>query len=427
MQGETSDKDAVVIGAGIVGILAAINLQDLNYRVRIVHDSDISERASYGNGGGFNLSSVVPLSVPGASWQGLKWLASAEAPLKVQPASLLASPRWYWRFYKSETLPRTIEVSRALKFLQAEWFDLLNPVLLSAGAQGLLSNQGSLAVYRNEASFVRSSLPTMLRLLNGIEMEVLVGKALRDFEPALSKDYRCGVHFKGNGFIRSNRGLLEMLEAHFVSRGGSIIRDRITDFVFRDNLLQGVRSAERVHPARKAVIAAGVRGDVLAARLGDSVLLIADRGYHVVLEKADVSPRCMISDVEQKIGVTPMNEGLRVVSTVELARLGRAPRWERVEIIKKRVCKLLPELRRNIDTLHSARWMGNRPSTPDSLPVIGLSSRSNDVVYAFGHGHGGMVQAPKTAQIVASLVHNPAGDLPIEEFSPRRFSRAYTA
>jgi D-amino-acid dehydrogenase len=69
------------------------------------------------------------------------------------------------------------------------------------------------------------------------------------------------------------------------------------------------------------------------------------------------------------------------------------------------------------------QWMGFRPSMPDSLPVIGPSTRSPQVLYGFGHGHVGMTAAPMTAKILAASISGQNLGVDISAFSPSRFMR----
>jgi len=66
-------------------------------------------------------------------------------------------------------------------------------------------------------------------------------------------------------------------------------------------------------------------------------------------------------------------------------------------------------------------WMGHRPSLPDSLPALGRSRASPDVIYAFGHGHVGMTAAPMTGRIVADLIAGRLAPIDIAPFAPDRF------
>ena len=142
----------------------------------------------------------------------------------------------------------------------------------------------------------------------------------------------------------------------------------------------------------------------LAASLGDRVPLETERGYHVMIRDPEVVPRLPISDAGGKYVATPMETGLRFAGTVELAGLDAAPNWRRARMLLEQGRKLFPGLRESYPEERLSLWMGHRPSLPDSLPCIGLATNSPDVIYAFGHGHVGMIGSPMTGKVVADLV-----------------------
>jgi len=82
---------------------------------------------------------------------------------------------------------------------------------------------------------------------------------------------------------------------------------------------------------------------------------------------------------------------------------------------------MLPALAASYREEKISVWMGHRPSLPDSLPVLGPSSATPDVIYAFGHGHVGMTSAPMTGKIVADLVTGRPPSIDIRPFSAGRF------
>src|SRR5207237_1264585 len=79
------------------------------------------------------------------------------------------------------------------------------------------------------------------------------------------------------------------------------------------------------------------------------------------------------------------------------------PDWRRAQILLEQGRKMLPGLAASHPQERISVWMGHRPSLPDSLPVLGPSSATQDVIYAFSHGHAGITSAPMTGQIVAVL------------------------
>ena len=140
-----------------------------------------------------------------------------------------------------------------------------------------------------------------------------------------------------------------------------------------------------------------------------------------MLSDPEVSPRVPTNDADGKFMVTPMELGLRAAGTVEFAGLRAPPNWERAHILMRHARRMLPGLRASYEAERLTKWMGHRPSLPDSLPVIGRSRRTPDVVYAFGHGHVGLAAAPMTGGIVTDLVGGKQPRVDIEPFSASRF------
>jgi D-amino-acid dehydrogenase len=140
-----------------------------------------------------------------------------------------------------------------------------------------------------------------------------------------------------------------------------------------------------------------------------------------MIRDPEVVPRIPTADAEGKFVATPMELGLRIAGTVELAGLKAPPNWERARILLKHVHRLFPALKESYPEERLTMWMGHRPSVPDSIPVIGRSRRSPDVIYAFGHGHIGMASGPMTGKVAAELVSGVTPSVDVTPFSPERF------
>src|SRR5207247_9896870 len=174
--------------------------------------------------------------------------------------------------------------------------------------------------------------------------------------------------------------------------------------------------------AEAAVVGAGARSKPLAAALGDRVPLETERGYHLMIHDPEVMPRIPTADADGKFVATPMALGLRLAGTVEFAGLAAPPDWRRARILLAQGRRMLPGLALDHAEERISMWMGHRPSLPDSLPVLGRSHASPDVIYAFGHGHVGMTAAPMTGKIVADLVAGRPASIDIAPFAPGRFA-----
>jgi D-amino-acid dehydrogenase len=182
-----------------------------------------------------------------------------------------------------------------------------------------------------------------------------------------------------------------------------------------------VQTSEGEVAADAAVIAAGAHSRPLAATVGDRVPLETERGYHLMLRDPPVMPRVPTTDADGKFVATPMAGGIRFAGTVELAGLQAAPDWRRARVLLTQGAKLYPGLGDAFAESRISVWMGHRPSLPDSLPVIGRSKHSPDVLHAFGHGHVGMTGGPYTGRIIADLVAGRPAPIDLTPFRPDRF------
>jgi D-amino-acid dehydrogenase len=137
---------------------------------------------------------------------------------------------------------------------------------------------------------------------------------------------------------------------------------------------------------------------------------------------AEIGPRTPLMPVDGKMSVTLTDRGLRCAGQVEIAGLAAAPNWKRAEILRDHLLRSFPNLPRDLPADRVKVWMGHRPSMPDGLPCIGPAGASADVLCAFGHGHVGMVAAPRTARAVAALLAGAPPGLKLEPFRPSRFA-----
>ena len=419
---EPGRKSVGVIGAGMVGVAAASFLQRAGHDVFLVEPGNPGEGTSFGNAGCLNKSSVVPMSMPGTLRNVPKWLTDPMGPLVIRWSYLPALAPWLIRFVRAGTPAKVQAQARALRGLLEHSVATLRPLARDAGAEDLVQVLGHLFVYRSQAQWRKEALAWTLRRDNGIGWEEFDADELRQLDPNLSRDYVKGVLVRDNGHTVNPHRLVNSLAQAFCRNGGRIERKQAVGFEFDGAKLKGIRTGNGTLHADAAVVAAGIWSRPLAAGLGDAIPLETERGYHVVIKDPEVAPRIPTADAEGKFVATPMQTGLRLAGTVELAGLDAPPNWERARVLLKHAHRMFPALKQSYPADRCSQWMGHRPSTPDSLPVIGRSRRSPDVVYAFGHGHVGMAAAPMTGKVVAELIGNQATAIDVMPFDPRRFA-----
>lgn len=416
-----TENRIAVIGGGIIGVCSALWLQREGARVIIIEQSEVGKGSSFGNAGCLNGSSVVPISMPGILKKVPGYLMDPSGPLVIRPSYAHKIAPWLWRFIKAGTQDGVTAQAVALRNMLRDPFASYQPLVEGTRVQQLMKRAGHLIVYRSEADYADDALAWRLRRDNGVVYEELRGSALREFEPSLAPDVALGVFLRQNSHLVDPFEFVKGLSELFLAGGGEIINARAKGFDVEEQRLKAVVTEGQSIRASKAVIACGAHSLSLTKGLGDVIPLDTERGYHIMISELEVTPRVPITDASGKYVITPMREGLRIAGTVEFAGLDSKPDYRRATMLIPQAREILPGLAQKYPKERLSLWMGCRPSIPDSLPVIGSSRKSADIVYAFGHGHVGMAGGSSTGMLVRDLVLGLPPSMPVEAFSPRRF------
>lgn len=421
MIGARDDHSSVIIiGAGIVGVSTALWLQRHGLRVTLVDPAPPGSGASFGNAGCFNASSTVPVAMPGTVRAVPRWLLDPKGPLALRWRYLPFIAPWLVRFLRAGTPEKVPVQARALRSILATGLADIQTLAADAGVPDLVTEEGHLVVYRDDAAFKADALAWRLRQDTGTVIQELDAHALRDFEPAVAPRYAKGIFIAENGHTANPGHLVARMAERMVRQGGTIVQARAIDFRIDGRHASAVRTDAGELAASHVVLAAGAHSRGLARLLGDAIPLDTERGYHVMIRDPEVQPRVSILDTIGRFVATPMEEGLRLAGTVELAGLKAPPDWSRANMLLPLGRALLPGLNATYPEERITRWMGFRPSMPDSLPVISPASAAGNAFHAFGHGHVGLASGASTGRIVADMV---AGAPPSIDLSPFRADR----
>ncbi|MFC3678009.1 NAD(P)/FAD-dependent oxidoreductase [Ferrovibrio xuzhouensis] len=417
-------RHVVIIGAGAVGAISALEALRRGFRVTILEPGEPGgeQAASYGNAGWLSSHSVIPPALPGM-WRRLPgYLADPLGPLSIRWSYLPQALPWLVHYLLSGwTAARVEHTARALRPLLIDAPALHRALAEEAGVGALIQHSGLLHVFPTRADFAAESLSWEIRRRVGIDWIELEGAALRDREPDLDPRYRFGIFVAEAGHCRNPGAYVAALVAHANAQGASLVSSQATGLRIEQGHLQAVLTAGGEIPCDRAVIAAGARAKPLAAAAGDAVPLDVERGYHVSIAGTNRGPRTPIMVSDRKLAVTMTERGLRGAGQVEIAGLARAPDWRRAEVLRRHLLGLFPDLPRDLPAERVKTWMGFRPSMPDGLPCIGRASATPDVIHAFGHGHIGLVSSARTGRVVAQLLADVEPEIPLAPFDPRRF------
>jgi len=410
-------KEVTVVGAGIVGIVSAIYLQREGHRVTVIDRQAPGEGTSFGNAGSVAPGSIVPVALPGTLKQVPKWLSDPLGPLSLPWRQLPFMLPWFLHFQHACNAAQVRRGAAVLRALNAPAIDAYADLLAAAGAPELLRREGMLHVYKTEAGFKGSAFGRQLRLDNGCVVELVDADKIRALAPGISPGYRWGFHLPDNAHVHSPLRVVQVLAEHFKNNGGTIIRADVRD------IRCDAGGAVKLHTdgvslsAECVVIAAGYASGKLAARLGTRVPLAPERGYHIEIPGAQLAQQCPVTDGESRFVATPMAGRLRIAGTSEFQAASAPPNWARAETLATLAEKMFP----GMQVANYSRWMGVRPSTPDSAPIIGRSAQHRQLLFAFGHGHWGLMAAPVTGQLVADLVADRTPRIDLSPFRPERF------
>ncbi|SDV48293.1 NAD(P)/FAD-dependent oxidoreductase [Chitinasiproducens palmae] len=413
----------IVIGGGLVGMCTALQLQQQGRAVTVVDPRSLKQAASLGNAGCVNGSSIVPVAMPGVVWQVPGWLRDPDGPLVMRWSRLPGMTPWLLRFLASSRPARVAAQARALRSLLAPALEAYRPLLARARATDLLRERGHTVLYSTDAGWRGDAAGMRLRADNGVAIEELDAGQLREAMPALSDRFVRGRRIAETGHFVDPGELLRRFCEHFVSHGGSFVDAPAERVEVRDGRAVAVVTRFGSLPALDVVVSAGAWSAKLARSLGDRVLLDTERGYHVEVPGAEHLLAAPVMWAEAKMFATPMAGRLRAAGTVELAGLQAPPTWRRAALLLEQLKRMFPALdaQLGLDTPGVGKWLGFRPSTPDSLPVISRASRVPNVLYGFGHGHVGLTGAAATARVLADLASGTQPALDLKPFSIQRF------
>ncbi|WP_321914940.1 FAD-binding oxidoreductase [Paraburkholderia sp. J11-2] len=405
-----------VIGAGFVGLSCAYWLMRDGHSVTLYDAQGPGEGASYGNAGTFANYACIPVNNPDVFRNIPRFLFSSTSPLRIRWGDVPTLTPWLARFLLSATPRRYAGSVNALAQLLSRAFDGYREMLAVDTLAAFVRERECLYLYSSAASFEAAQPALELRRSLGVAFDTLARSEIAQLEPGLAPLFAQGTLFKGSWFLSDPRGFLQALHAMLSLRGLVHRRVAVETLAPAANAVKLIDSAGETHDAEHAIVCAGAFSGRLARQCGDALPLGVERGYHVRFPGTAnrISRPC--GWAERGFYMTPMDGGIRAAGTVELAANGAGKNADLLRLLTRSAQEALPGLPEP-----DSDWLGFRPSLPDALPVVGASSRSPRVIYAFGHQHLGVTLGGVTGSVVADLVAQRAPPLDLTPYSPRRF------
>jgi D-amino-acid dehydrogenase len=410
-----------VVGGGIVGIATTHVLLDSGHEVTILDPRGFAQGASAGNAGWIAHLDVLPLASSKAWRQVPGWLLDPLGPFAIRPSYLPRITPWLLRFAAASRPARVRASTEAITALNRLALPAWERLLGRLNLAGHLRRRGLLSVWTSQAAFNAATSTIAYQRCHGIPVTTLDAAGVRALEPALRGPVVAGAHYETGCHVSDPQRFALALGAAALARGASLIEQAV-DVVSPQQ--EGVDlhcfgGATGLFDA--VVIAAGVWSKSLARTLGDGVPLDTERGYNVTLAPGSLGLTRPVLFEGKGFVTTPLDTGDRVGGAVEFGGLNATPNFARVDAMLSKLRPYLPQAR----LAGGERWMGFRPSLPDSLPVIAAATGEPRVIYAFGHGHYGLTQAAATAELVAGLLARRETLIDLRPFAIDRFRHLF--
>ncbi|RDJ15460.1 NAD(P)/FAD-dependent oxidoreductase [Rhizobium grahamii] len=412
-------KNAIVLGAGIVGVSTAIHLQRRGRQVTLIDRKAPGKETSFGNAGLIQREGVVPYGFPQQLGVLVRYALNnridAHYHLKALPGQLAFLARYWW----NSNAKRHEMISRAYAPLIQHSISEHNDLIEASNAQNLIRKNGWMEIFRTagkrDAEFAEAE---RLRAEFGISYEQLDAAGVARLEPHINGDFVGGLRWRDPWSVLDPHGLTMAYRAYFESLGGRYLTGDANS-LGRSGANWRVVTSEGSLDAEDAVLALGPWAAVATRRLGYAFPLGVKRGYHMhYAAEKNATLNNWTLDAERGYFLAPMNRGIRLTTGAEFAAMD-APKTpvqlDRAEKVARTVFPLG-------ERLDPEPWMGARPCTPDMMPIIGKAPRHDGLWFAFGHAHHGLTLGPVTGRALAEVMTGERPFVDISAYSPQRFN-----
>ncbi len=409
--------DVIVLGAGIVGVSAAVHLQKQGLAVALVDRRAPAEETSYGNAGLIQTEAVVPYSFPRDPAKIVQYALNRLPEARIDWRALPFIAPWlvrYWREGAPEAVARTAFAMRPLierSLIEHE------ALMREAGIVGELRRTGYLRIFRSERRLATElAAEEIARARYGVVSEHKTPAEIRMLEPHLEGALAGGILMPGPGSVADPSAVGKAYAELFVRGGGRVlIGDARTLMQVRDGW--HVKHRGGSIKAGRVVVALGPwSGDVLGP-FGARVPLAVKRGYHMhYSSRGNATLNRPIYDGDYGYVLAPMRRGMRLTTGAEFALRDAAPTPVQLANVEPAARTLFPLA----DRIDERPWLGCRPCLPDLLPIIGASPRHKGLWLDFGHHHLGFTLGPGSGRLIAELM---TGREPFTDPTPYRAER----
>ena len=406
-----------VIGAGIQGVCISLNLIKKGFKVTLIDQEDPGkESASYGNAGHFSPYASVPINRPDILADIPAMLLNSSGPLALKWNYAPKMIPWFFKFIKNCSKKNMMHTAKYMHQILDLALPAYDELFQEIDVSGLVESKGIIYFWTNKDLKSRE-LEIKIRNELGIKQQLLTKHEIHDLEPHINKIYHAGVLYSSAKHARNPKKILLKLFDLFLKKGGIFKKQNVKSIAFTADNKPIVKTDLSSYNFDKAVIACGAFSKKLTDQVDEKIPLDTERGYHIHFKGYDHLLTRPVIFLNKGFGITPMEQGLRVVGTVEFGGLENPPSKKRILNLADNAKYLFPELKE-----HHDEWLGFRPTLPDFLPVLGPSKNHKNLFYSFGHHHLGWTLGAISGKIISGMIAGENTNLDISPYNSQRFS-----
>ena len=413
-------KSVGIIGSGIQGVCIGLQLIKKGIPVTLFDRNDPLSKnfhpASYGNAGHFSPYSVLQFNRTDILYDVPKMLFSSYGPLALKWNYVPKMIPWFLHYIKNCNKKSMLHTAKSMNQILSLSNDAYEEIFKEIDMTNLIEKKGIIYVWTKK-NLKSRELEIKTRKDLGIEQKLLTQKEILELEPNLKPVFDAGVIYENAMHAKDPQGILKKIFKLFIDKGGKFIQENILSLKQISESQTIIKSTNQEYAFEKTVIASGAFSKNLTDQLGENIPLDTERGYHVHFKDMEHLISRPVIFLDRGFGMTPMNQGLRAVGTVELGGLKNPPSKKRIDYIVKCAKELLPQLK-----THEDEWLGFRPTLPDFLPILGPSLKNENIIYAFGHHHLGWTLGAITGKIISGIVAGEKTNLDLAPYSSKRFN-----
>ena len=411
-------NEVAIIGAGIQGVCNALFLQKKGINVTLFDKDEPGCSASYGNAGHFSPYASLQLNRSDVLLDVPAMLLGNRGPLALKWNYFIKMIPWFSKYIMNCSEKKMMHTAKYMHQILDISLDAYDELFADINLEGLVEKKGIMYVWEKKG--IKSRIIEInIRKKLGVKQKILNPKEVHDLEPNLKPFYDGGVFYEYARHARNPKKIIEKLFEDFLKKGGKFNKTNINNINFKDQKPVLITENDKLI-FDKVVIACGAFSKKLTDKLDEKIPLDTERGYHVHFKNYSKLLSRPVVWADRGFGITPMEQGLRVVGTVEFGGLKNPLSKSRIKNLILNAKDMLNGLPENED--HEDEWLGFRPTLPDFLPVIGKSKNYNNVYYSFGHHHLGWTLGAISGKIVSKMILGEKTNLDLSPYSSSRFN-----